>query len=47
MKPGTYERGWLPDPTKEDVAQVFLEAYENGLEATASGKCADYLPELA
>lgn len=47
MKHRTYERGWLPDPTKEDVAQVFLEAYENGLEATASGKCADYIPELA
>ena len=43
----TYERGWLRNPTMEDVKQVFQEAFENGLKATSSGRCADYIPELA
>ncbi len=43
----TYERGWLRNPTQEDVKQVFREAYENGLKVTSQGRCADYIPELA
>ena len=43
----TYERGRLKDPSQEDINQVFLEAYENGLKATSEGRCADYIPELA
>ena len=43
----TYERGKIKNPNKEDVKQVYMEAYENGLKVTAEGKCADYIPELA
>ena len=43
----TYERGDLKKPTRQDVEQVFLEAYENGLHAAREGRCADYIPELA
>ena len=43
----TYERGWLREPTTEDIKQVFQEAYENGLKMTSEGRCADYIPELA
>ena len=47
MMHNTYERGWLRNPTQEDVEQVFLEAYENGKHVALEGKCADYIPELA
>ena len=47
MLHNTYERGRLVGFSQEDVEQVFLEAYENGLEAAKEGKCADYIPELA
>ena len=43
----TYERERLNEPSQEDINQVFLEAYENGLKAAPEGKCADYIPELA
>ena len=43
----TYERGKLKDPSREEVKQVFQEAYENGLLEAPEGKCADYIPELA
>lgn len=34
-------------PTREEIEQVFLQAYEIGLNATREGRCADYIPELA
>ena len=43
----TYEREWIKEFTPENVGKVFQEAYENGLQAARSGKCADYIPELA
>lgn len=40
-------RAWLEEPNQENIKQVFLEAYEKGLQATRKGQCADYIPELA
>jgi len=42
----TYERNLFHNPTEEELLQVFTEAYRNGLEATKTGKVADYIPEL-
>ena len=47
MMHNTYEREWIKEFTPENVGKVFQEAYENGLQAARSGKCADYIPELA
>ena len=47
MLHNTYERGWDKIYTQEEVRQVFVEAYENGLQVASEGKCADYIPELA
>lgn len=42
----TYERGWLKDPTQEEVEEVLREAYENGLQSAREGRCADYIPDM-
>lgn len=47
MIQNTYDRGWRKNLTQEDIMMVFQEAYERGLAAAPTGKCADYIPELA
>ncbi|MBQ7061556.1 MAG: glutaminase A [Clostridia bacterium] len=37
----------IKDPSRKDIEQVFLEAYEIGREAAKEGRVADYIPELA
>lgn len=43
----TYEREKSPLHGFEYERKIYQEAYENGLEVTSLGTCADYIPELA
>lgn len=47
MRYQTFEVSHPSNRSIENVKRVIAEAYENGCEATALGKPADYIPELA
>ncbi len=43
----TYERPYFDVNDPQEIYRVIKEAYQNGCEATADGRVADYIPELA